>query len=140
MIQQMNPSAVCGFILLVLALPASVPAADNPSLQNRSYKLDGAIWRQVLENYLARSISMEGVFNGRGDFSDNVRMLTNTGAKYIGRSLCLWGAEANFLRNVERAKNLVPLMQAADPEMILEACVFETVSPRVDQITIPPWV
>ena len=29
---------------------------------------------------------------------------------------------------------------AADPDMILEACVFETVSPRVDQVAIPSWV
>ncbi len=119
-------------------------AADLSSVQAsalpRNYHFDRTISREVLENYLSRSISMEGVFNGRGDLDDNIRMLTNIGAKYIGRSLCLWGAEANFLPNVQRAKEEVPKMLAADPEMILEACVFETVSPRVDRIAIPGWV
>ncbi len=106
----------------------------------RNYRFDRTISREVLENYLSRAISMEGVFNGQGNLDDNIRMLTSIGAKYIGRSLCLWGAEANFLRDVERAKQEVPKMLAADPDMILEACVFETVSPRVEQIAIPDWV
>jgi hypothetical protein len=33
-----------------------------------------------------------------------------------------------------------PKALAADPEMVLEACVFETVSPGVEQIPIPDWV
>ena len=50
------------------------------------------------------------------------------------------GAENNFLANIERAKKQVPKARAADPEMILEACVFETVGPRVASIAIPAWV
>src|ERR1035438_3844455 len=61
--------------------PATAPLRD--------YHFDHTISRKVLENYLSRSISMEGVFNGRGDLDDNIRMLTSIGAKYIGRSLCL---------------------------------------------------
>lgn len=106
----------------------------------RVYKFDRAISRAVLENYLSRAISMEGIFNGRGDLEDNIRMLTNIGAKYAGRSLCLWGAERDFLHSVERAKAQVPKLLQRDPEMILEACVFETVSPRIEQIAIPGWV
>jgi hypothetical protein len=94
------------------------------------YHFDRTISREVLENYLARSISVEGVFNGRGDLDDNIRMLKGLGVKYAGRSLCLWGAENNFLANMERARKQVPKAIAADPEMVLEACVFETVGPR----------
>ena len=50
---------------------------------------------------------MEGLFNGQGDLADNLRMLKRIGAKYIGRSLCLWNGEANFLHNLERAKQQV---------------------------------
>jgi hypothetical protein len=95
--------------------------------------------RAVLESYLARAISMEGLLNGRGDFEDNVRMLKATGAKFIGRSLCLWGGEANLLRNLERAKQLVPQVHAADPDMILQACVFEVVTRQVEQVPVPDW-
>jgi len=67
-------------------------------------------------------------------------MLKSCGAKYIGRALCLWNAENDFLNNVKRAREAVPQALAADSEMILEACVFETVTPRVNEIEIPDWV
>ncbi len=87
------------------------------------YQFDGPMSREVLERYLARSISMEGLLNGRGDFDDNLRMLKQTGAKFIGRSLCLWGGEAEFARNLDRAKQLIPKVRETDPDMILQAGV-----------------
>jgi len=119
-------------------------AAETSSAQTnapiRDHHFDKTISRKVLENYLSRSISMEGVFNGHGDLDDNIRMIKGIGAKYIGRSLCLWNGEANFLSNLERAKQQVPKTLAADPDLILEACVFETVSPGVEQVPVPDWV
>src|SRR6202030_3742581 len=100
-------------------VPATPPAPD--------YQFDGTISREVLENYLSRSVSMEGLLNGRGDLKDNTRMLKGEGAKYIGRALCLWGAERDFTNNVERARKEIPEVLAADPDMVLEACVFEIV-------------
>ena len=64
--------------------------------KRRDYRFDATISRDVLENYLSRSISMEGLLNGRGDLDDNIRMLKSTGAKFIGRSLCLWAGEGNL--------------------------------------------
>jgi hypothetical protein len=95
--------------------------------------------REVLGNYLSRSISMEGLLNGRGDLGDNIRMLGHMGAKYIGRSICLWGNEASLLSNFERAERQLPQIHAADPEMILEACIFEIVTPEVEQVPVPDW-
>ena len=115
-------------------------AATPPGSVSSPYHFDGTISRQVLENYLARSISVEGVFNGRGNLEDNLRMLKSLGVKYAGRSLCLWGAENSFLANLERARAQAPKAIAADPEIVLEACVFETVSPRVERIAVPAWV
>jgi hypothetical protein len=48
------------------------------------YGFDGTISRDILENFLSRSISMEGLLNGRGDLNDNIRMLRDIGAKFIG--------------------------------------------------------
>jgi hypothetical protein len=104
------------------------------------YQFDRIISRPVLENYLARSITMEGLLNGRGDLDDNIRMLRTIGAKYVGRALCLWNAEHEFSNNVARARAAVPRVLAADPDLILEACVFETVSPKVNEIAIPARV
>src|SRR3954451_17150370 len=105
----------------------------------RNHRFDGTISREVLENYLDRSISMEGLLNGRGDFDDNLRMLREAGAKFIGRALCLWASEANLLRNLERARHQIPKVHQADPEMILQACIFEIVTSQVEQVPVPDW-
>ena len=82
---------------------------------------------------------MEGLLNGRGDLDDNIRMLKTTGAKLVGRSLCLWGGEGQLLQNLERAKQQIPKVHAADPEMILQACIFEIVTTQVDRVPVPAW-
>ena len=119
------------------ALPQ--PRAAQTIARPGDYQFDGTMSRDVLENYLSRSISMEGLLNGRGDLVNNIRMLKHIGAKFIGRSLCLWGGEANLLRNLERARQQVPMVHAADPEMILQACIFEIVTSQVERIPVPDW-
>ena len=126
-----RPATCLAWSLLLLA-PAAAPAA-------RDYRFDGPPSRQVLKNYLSRSITMEGMLHGRGDFDDDVRMLKSTGAKFVGRAACLWGGEAELLRNVERIRPQVPKVHAADPDIVLQACVFEIVSTQVEQIPVPAW-
>src|SRR5256714_579641 len=129
----LNARLIRFWVCLLICLPASTAFAAD-------YRFDSNISREVLENYLSRSITMEGLLNGRGDLDDNIRMLKHTGAKFIGRSLCLWGGEANFLNNLQRARQQAPKVHQADPEMILQACVFEIVTPQVEQVPIPDWV
>ncbi len=136
----MTPTSRTCLIAVCLLIAPWTHAADVPATTGSKYSFDGTISRAVLENFLSRSITVEGLFNGRGNFDDNLRMLKTLGAKYAGRSLCLWGAENHFLTDIERAKTLVPRAVRADPEMILEACVFETVGPRVGRIAVPDWV
>jgi hypothetical protein len=69
----------------------------SPASRQHSYAFHRTISREMLDNYLSRAISMEGLLNGRGNLTDNIRMLASVGAKYIGRSICLWGGEANLL-------------------------------------------
>jgi hypothetical protein len=103
------------------------------------YSFNKTISREVLGNYLSRAICMEGLLNGRGDFDDNIRMLGNVGAKYIARSISLWGGEARLLDNFARARRQVPLLLATDKDRILEACIFEIVTPQVEQVPVPDW-
>lgn len=123
-------------VSLCLVLMSSKAAADS-KIVTGDYQFDGAISRPVLEHYLARSITMEGLLNGRGDLPDNIRMLKGLGAKYVGRAMCLWNAENDFSNNVQRARLAVPRVLAADPDIILEACVFETVTPNINRLPIP---
>jgi hypothetical protein len=128
----MNNRSIKLYFLLTLCLAAGrVLGAD--------YHFDGTISRDVLENCLSRAITMEGLLTGRGNLDDNLRMLKHVGAKFIGRSLCLWGGEANFLRNLELARRAVPKVREADPDMILQACVFEIVTTQVEQVAVPEW-
>jgi hypothetical protein len=105
----------------------------------RGYYFDRTISRNVLDNFLSRSITMQSLFAGRGDLEDDLRMLTSIGAKFIGRSLCLWGGEAGLLDNLERAKRQVLVAVKAGPEMLLEACIFEIVTTQVEQVPVPDW-
>jgi hypothetical protein len=43
------------------------------------------------------------------------------------------------MSNLERAKQQVPKVHAADPDMILQACIFEIVTTQVDQVPVPEW-
>lgn len=105
----------------------------------RNYRFDRTMSREVLEHYLSRAITMEGLLNGRGDLDDNVRMLKSIGAKFIGRSLCLWGGEAQVLSNLQRAKQQAPRLHQADPDMLLQGCIFEIVTTQVDRVPVPEW-
>ena len=134
------PTLVVVLMTAALGMSPQPLAADAPATPPaRDYQFDGTISRPVLENYLSRSISMEGLLNGRGDLDDDIRMLKSTGAKFIGRSLCLWGREADLLHNLERARQQIPKVLAADPDMILQACVFEVVTKQVEQVPVPDW-
>lgn len=127
------------FLVRAADLPAAPAPTAPPAPAPAPYQFEGMITRPVLENYLSRSITMEGLLNGRGDLDDNIRMLRAMGAKFIGRSLCLWGGEAAILSNLERARRQVPKVHAADPDMVLQACIFEIVTTQVDQVPVPDW-
>jgi len=117
----------------------SVAAETTPPSPSGKCHFDRTISREVLENYLERAITMEGMLNGRGDLDDNIRMLKNVRAKFVGRALCLWAGEANLLSNLERARQQLPKVHAADADMILQACIFEIVTTQVDQVPVPDW-
>ena len=84
----------------------------------------------VLRSYLSRSMTVLDLMTGHGDLNDNIRMLTNCGVKFAGRAIYLWGQEADLPRKLELAKKSAARVHDADPEIILQACVFEIVSQR----------
>jgi hypothetical protein len=150
--RSMNNSLACiihrmlRLVLVALALSKGISGAELKAAETGSstsaarFQFDRTIDRDVLENYLSRAITMEGLLNGRGDLQDNIRMLKGMGAKFIGRSLCLWGGEASLARNLERAKDQALLVLAADADIILQACIFEIVTTEVEQVPVPEWV
>src|SRR5258706_14755160 len=91
--------SIAAALASLLAAPPTRAVDTNSTVRPGGFQFDGKISRPVLENYLSRSICIEGLLNGRGPLTDDIRMITNCGAKYVARALCLWGAENNFLGN-----------------------------------------
>jgi hypothetical protein len=112
----------------------------SSAVHARDYDFDGKISRPVLENYLSRSITMLDLLTGKGDVEDNIRMLRNTGAKFAGRTIYLWGGEGQLPQRLAAARRNALEVHAAVPDMILQACVFEIVSSEVGKLPVPDWV
>jgi len=124
--------------LLAFGIALLVPLP--PAIHAREYEFDGKVSRPTLENYLSRSITMLDLLIGHGDLDDNIRMLKNTGAKFAGRTIYLWGHESQLPKRLAAARQNAPKVHAADPDVILQACVFEIVSTDVGKLSIPAWV
>ncbi len=107
------------------------------------YRFDGKISREVLENYLSRSITMAEMYRSPGNLDDDIRMLKNIGAKFVGRSIYLWGGEArlNDSQFLQQGRDMVARVHRNDPDVVLQSALFEIVTEQgVSQIAIPEWV
>ena len=127
--------------------PQATPVAAVP--RTSPYYFDGTISRQTLENYLDRSVTM-GYFLVPGkpegyEFpykDDDIRLIRNIGAKFIGRAIYRWGQESrlNDPAFFAYAKKMVDTVHTFDPEVIFQGCLFEQVSADVNNLKIPAWV
>jgi len=73
-------------LFIILSLFSTTAFANFPA-KKLDYKFKGKISREVLENYLDRAITIQSLLIGQGDFDDNLRMIKNIGAKFIGRAV-----------------------------------------------------
>ena len=136
--------------LIAIALSINGHCSEQSNFnKNSKYYFDGSISREALENYLDRSVTA-GYFLVPGtperyEFpyrEDDIRMLQNIGAKFIGRAIYRWSEESK-LGDPEfllYAKNRIERMHKIDPEIIFQGCLFEHVSGDVDNLKIPGWV
>jgi hypothetical protein len=116
-------------LLLIAFLPAYA----------REYRFDGSISEQVLRSYLSRSMTALDLVTAHGNLDDDIRLLKDCGVKFAGRTIYLWGQEADLPRKLELAKKSAAKVHDADPEIILQACVFEIVSRDVGNLAVPDW-
>ena len=122
-----------GGLLLLVSLPVSA----------RDYRFDGRMPEEVLRSYLSRSMTLMYLLTSHGDIDDNVRMMTNCGVKFAGRAVYQWGreegGESALPGKLELAKTNAAKIHGLDPEIILQACVFEIVSRDVGKLPVPSW-
>ena len=146
-------------IILVLILAVSsckedtrVPYEPFKRIIDRNYEFsNGVMPRNVLESYLSRSITqceflmpdkyLEITNRYR---EDDVRMLKNIGAKFIGRSIYSFNTNtfANFNQPDfwEYAKSKTEEMHDFDPDVIFQGGIFEIVTDKCSTIPVPAWV
>ena len=139
-------------LIVLIAVTLSISGCSSEQSifdKNSKYYFDGSISRKVLENYLDRSVTA-GYFLVAGTPEryqfpyrlDDIRMLKNIGAKFIGRAMYRWSEESKLgdPAFIDYAKNLIELMHASDPEIVFQGCMFESVSSDVNNLEIPAWV
>jgi hypothetical protein len=120
--------------------------------QAQNFHFDSTISKKVLENYLNRSIHYTellhydinlAVDRHGGNPRDNIRAILNMGAKYIGRSIMIWGGEedlSQFTPWLNNAKRMIDTMHSVDPDIIFEAAEFEIVDQQVNLLDVPAHV
>ncbi len=97
----------------------------------------GSISPDVLSSYLDRALTYHIVDGGEYGAKDVIRQ---TDAKYFARALCHWEPAISDVNRFETYKKTIAAVHQMDPEIILEACIFETCGPKMNQIPIPAWV
>ncbi len=131
------------------AAPAPPPPAVSQKKTAIGYFDEKGISRETLEYYLSRSVTMaeflaEDPYVNDGTYpykADDLRMIRNIGAKFIGRAIYRWGKEST-LNNPDfwrQARKLIDEVHKKDPEVIFQAAVFEAVGRMADSVPIPEW-
>lgn len=111
----------------------------------KNFAFDGGMSREVLNNYLSRAVTHIGLGYDNNRFSetfeDDLRMLKNEGAKFIGRAAYVWADSVPDAQGFAFAKERLARGHEIDPEFLFQACVFECVyQPFVNATPIPPYV
>lgn len=119
------------FLLLVLS-------ADAEPGSKLDYHFNGNISRQVLKNYLARSSTFGSLLHLTLD--DDLRMIKNTGVKFAGRAVWMWGGESKIDDLVRKGEPFAKRIHAIDPDIILQGAIFEVVTKDVDNVPVPATI
>jgi len=107
----------------------------------------------VLHRYLARAITMQGLMDlqkaadssaaNRTRYEQQLAMLANLNARYIGRVSGMWAGETAFEANMSATRQTVADIRAAYQakgitEMpIVQGAIFEIITGEIDQVTVP---
>jgi hypothetical protein len=69
-------------------------------------------------------------------------MLRNIGAKFVGRTIYLWGGEPriNDPKFLAQGREVASRIHHNDPDVVLQAAVFEIVTEGVGEVPVPAWV
>jgi hypothetical protein len=115
--------------------------ANHPANAGRNYAFDGSMSEEVLHNYLSRATN-HFYFEHTDEswLGQNKRFVLNTGAKFIGRASTIWVMSPHDEAAIAKYAEAIADLHAADPDVIFEACIFETTFTSINDIPVPAWV
>ena len=128
---------------------SALPGTGGASAASRFAFSDGKMSQETLRAYCSRAVTLAGfcVENTEPDpiFEEDLRMLKRIGAKFIGRSAYYsWGgnmSNAQVEQHYRIAKERAEQVHKVDPEIILQAGVFEIIyKGTVNNTPIPSHV
>ena len=106
---------------------------------NEGY-FDGSMPRKVLEYYLAHAASAQWI-SMSDTLDDDIRVILKTGLKFLGRAAGIWKGSMPEEAHFAAVKEAADRIHAADPEIILQACIFEAIYREdVAPVPVPAWV
>ena len=106
---------------------------------NEGY-FDGSMPRRVLEYYLSRAATAQWICMS-DTLDDDIRVIRRAGIKFLGRATGIWKAEMPDGEHFALTRRAAEKIHAADPEIILQACIFEAVYREdLESVRIPAWV
>ena len=105
----------------------------------KNYTFDTTIEKEVLENYLSRSATAAFFIHTR-TLEDDLRAIKNMGIKFIGRASGIWEPDPDDEEHYRKSAYLADRVHEVDPEIILQACVFEIAYKQMEQFKIPASV
>ena len=126
------------FYLSLFFLGASEAGHGSENKKKQNYFFKETISRAVLENYLARSATIASLLHFTLD--DDLRMIQNTGVKFAGRVIWMWGGESKIDVLIKKGVPFVKRIHQIDPEIILQGAIFEIITTDVNNVEIPAEV
>ncbi len=124
--------------LILIATFHNAFSKEKKSVENKDYQFDGMISREVLENYLARSSTFGSLLHLT--LEDDLRMIKNTGVKFAGRAIWMWGGESKIDELVRVGEPFAKRIHEIDPDIILQGAIFEVVTKDINNVAIPESV
>ena len=101
---------------------------------------DGSMPREVLEYYLSHASTAQWIYSSR-TLDDDIRAIVNAGVKFLGRASGIWKGEMPEEEHFEKSRLAAEKIHAADPEIILQACIFEALYREdVEPVKVPKFV
>ena len=114
--------------------------ASGGEAMSDNFTFNGSISEQVLKNYLSRSIIYSFFDSSAKGIDADVEAIVDMGAKYIARSTIVWIPGGFELSRAENYKATIDKAHELDPDIVFEACLFETTAQSVESIPIPEHV